>query len=60
MVDIKDLNKIIELNYYLLLLLFNIIFIIIRFLYIFIINKNDYFYQFFIRYKNKNNIILFL
>ena len=43
-VDIKDFNKIIKSNFYLLSLQSNIIFAITKFLYIFTMNNNDYFY----------------
>ena len=43
-VDIKYFNKITKFSFYFLSLQSNIIFAIISFLYIFIINNNDYFH----------------
>ena len=57
-IDIKDFNKITKFNSYFLSLQSNITFIIMNFLYIFTINNNNYFHQFFMRYKNKYKFII--
>ena len=51
--NIRELNKITKLNSYSLLLQSDIIFVVARFLFIFTINGNNYFYQFLMRYKDK-------
>ena len=51
-VNIREFNKIIKFDVYLLSFQSNIIIIIIETLYIFIINDNNYFYKFYIRYKD--------
>ena len=57
-VDIRGLNKITESNFYPLPLQSNIISAVTKFPYISTVNENDYFHQFFVRYKNRYKFIM--
>ena len=57
-VDIRGLNKITEFDFYSLSLQSDITSAVTRFSYIFIMNGNDYFHQFLVRYKNRHKFII--
>ena len=57
-VNIRDFNKITKFDFYFLSLQSDIISVITNFFYIFIMNENDNFYQFLVRYKNRYKFII--
>ena len=57
-VNIKNLNKIIEMNNYFLSLQFDIVDLVVDYVYIFIIDAMNWFHQFLIRRENRFKLIV--